>query len=207
MTGKGAKMVIVGLDLSLTGTGMARLDESKHETWNFGTKPEAGTRIERSMMIAEKIRANSEKTDLFFIEDYAYSIKPKQSSLVTLGELGGIVKLVLWRWTGRHPTVIGSGTIKKWISGSGVLRKDMIPVAVFKKFKVDLKTHDEHVAYGLADLGLNLSRSKPVRELYKYEVQILKDLRKDGKGTEGFEKRWKRLEKTLTSSLRDSVPR
>jgi len=180
MTGEGVGMGIVGLDLSLTGTGMVRLANDDHEHWWFGTSPGCGNITERSFQIADEIRKNSAKGDIFFIEDYAYGISPKKSSLATLAELGGIVKLVLWRWTGKHPTVVGSGVIKKWISGRGDLKKDMIPVAVYKKFKVEFKKHDEFVAYALADFGFHFHNPKArLRPLLKYEEQVLKKFRKD----------------------------
>ena len=111
---------IVGLDLSLTGTGFARVTENSDsnisiETKFMPTRADSGTRITRYRRIAKAIVRSVEKNDIVFIEDYAYGIKPKASSIVTLGELGGIVRLALALHTGNEPLTITTGEMRKYL--------------------------------------------------------------------------------------------
>jgi len=173
---------IVGLDLSLSGTGMARIEKIKNDpilrhTYFFPTNVSDGSRIKRSQDIFYAIQENSDINDLFFIEDYAFTINPKASMLATLGELGGIVKLKILEWTGAEPRTIAQGSWKKFLSGDGRLNKDGFKLAVFKKFDIECRTNDEAAALGVADLAWNLF-SGHKRQLLKYEEDVIKNYRK-----------------------------
>ena len=171
---------VVGLDLSLTGTGICRvsLDDRNERTVmsaNIGTVPGDGTLLDRAEMIASKLLRRVGMWDIVLIEDYAWGIKPQKSSVVTLAELGGIVKIILKKHTKWEPFVIGSSTVKGWL-GAGQMRKDMIPVAAYKKYGREFKTHDEYVSRTLADIGVALI-GRQDRDLFKYEETIIHKLR------------------------------
>jgi hypothetical protein len=173
---------IVGLDLSLTGTGMARIskeDDDDMETHLLGSKASEGTRMQRYIQIARQILHRSTKSDLFIIEDYAFGIASKASQLATLGELGGIVKFFITQTTGNEPLTITTGEMRKFISGKGNLKKDMIPVHAYKRYKVEDVSHDEYVAMILADMGDHLVSSEPQHGgLNKQQAEIIDKLRK-----------------------------
>jgi len=175
------KAGVVGLDLSLTGTGLARLEWTENgrllELMTIGTRASFGTRLERYWETVERIRKEVIKEDVVFVEDFAYRIKSKQSSLATLGELNGVVKVVMWKWTRRQPMLIGQGQWKKFLCDNGALKKDEFKLRIYKKFKVECKTNDEAAAYAMADLGWHLI-GRPGRKLSGYEVKIVNDLRK-----------------------------
>lgn len=180
--------MIVGLDLSLTGTGMVRIrSDQKFESFNFGTNVKTGTKLERYRKIVLSILAESESTDTFFIEDYAYSAgrgKGGGGRLADLGELGGVVKTYLWRQTGVEPWAVPQATLSRWFNkGKGSCKKDMKPVAVMENLGVKFKTHDEYIAYAIADfgwhlMGLPIIKRKSVREkgYRKYESDLLGDI-------------------------------
>lgn len=155
---------VVGLDLSLSSTGFARFDlgDSSLETWTLKTKITDGSTVFRAKTIAMKILALMQPGDMPFIEDYAFSIKPQASSIVTLGELGGIVKLLLLQFTGREALTFTTSEMRKFISGDGKLKKEMIPVWTYKRYDREMHSHDECVAAVLADMGLNLMGVKPL---------------------------------------------
>lgn len=172
---------IVGLDLSLTGTGFARYSIADQDfvTHNFGTTPKQGSNIERCLKIGKKIILSMRSTDVVVVEDYAFGVSPKQSQLATLGELGGIVKALIFKFTGSEPITITTGEMRKFVSGMGNLKKDMIPVAVLKRYKIDPPSHDECVALILADIGSHLVLNEPATDnLAKYQEDIIKNLRK-----------------------------
>jgi crossover junction endodeoxyribonuclease RuvC len=173
---------IVGLDLSLTSTGFSRYDaeEKSIETYTFKTDPHKdGSVIRRSLKIAKLIVRHMQPNDAVFIENYAFGIKSKISSLTQLGELGGIVKAVMLKTTGSEPIVLTTSEMRKFLSGDGKLKKDMIPVAVFKRYGRECHSHDECVALALTDMGSHLVLSEPMtNNLLKYQTDIIDRLRK-----------------------------
>lgn len=180
--------MIVGLDLSLTGTGMVRIDKKgKVKSLNIGTKPIDGTKLERYRKIILRIIEESSKYDTFFIEDYAYNAGRGKNSghrLVDLGELGSVVKTYLWRLVGVEPFSIPQATLCRWFNkGKGSCKKDMKPVAIMKSFDISFDSHDEYIAYAVADfgwhlMGLPVIKRKSIRKdgLLKFESNILADI-------------------------------
>jgi hypothetical protein len=192
---------IVGLDLSLTGTGFARwsVKDKEFDTHSFSTSPKQGTTVRRSLLIAKHVVECMMPNDVVFIEDYAFGVSPKQSQLATLGELGGVVKAIMLKFTGSEPLTITTGEMRKFVSGNGNLKKDMIPVAVLKRYKMDPPSHDECVALVLSDMGSHLVLNEPAtKDLVKYQEVIIHNLRK--KHLDGLkaisEKIFKRAKKT-----------
>jgi hypothetical protein len=169
---------VVGIDPSLTSTGFARIGKDVPIlTKTFGTKPTFGPNPMRAFYIAKSILTNSTKNDLFMIEDYAYGKamgakkgQKSDSSMVTLAELGGILRLLIYRFTGRMPVPVATTTVKAYL-GDGRMKKDFMPMAVYKRLAIDCKTHDEYVAAAIADLGAQCFF--PSRDLFKYEQKAI----------------------------------
>ena len=172
---------VVGLDMSLTSTGFARIDllDGTLETWTFGTKEGAGSTIKRAKDIGMRILNVMKPDDFVFMEDYAFSIKPKASSVVTLGELGGVVKLLLSQFTGLMPFTLTTSEMRKFVSGHGDLKKEMIPVWTYKRYGREMHSHDECVASVLADMGTHiLEINQPQYPMTgKHQHEIIKRLR------------------------------
>lgn len=182
----------VGLDLSLSCTGVAKVDWSRQsgpggsaippgsfnkvDIFSIKTKPEEGTRLQRCIRIMRKISKVVGPSDLVLIEDYAYGAKPGRSSLATLGELNGIVKLAILHRTKREAITIAPQQWKKYLCGRGKLPKDAFKLEVFKRYKVEVPTNDEAVAYTLADMGGALAQNFPGRT--RYEQEVLTKIRK-----------------------------
>jgi len=172
---------VVGLDLSLTSAGIVRI--SKRERYGdeyieaYGTKVEDGSRLERYHLTMQKIMSVVDKDDLVLIEDFAFGIGPDRSSLATLGELSGIVKYVLWRKTGREPVTVSPGTLKKWVSGKGNIKKDEIKLCAYKKWGKEFRTTDEADAYSLADFGWHCAKFPSRRKLKTWEMDMVEKFR------------------------------
>ena len=171
---------VVGLDLSLTGTGFVRLAQSEktiRDTIKSAVKD--GTHLARYRKTTKVIAAATEPDDVFFIEEYAYGVPGGKSSLPVLGELNGVIKMALWARTKftREPFLITIGQWKKFLCGKGNLNKDAFKLEVFKKFNIECDTNDEAAAYAIADLGWHLVM-EPKRKLTKYENQVLEAVRK-----------------------------
>ncbi|OPX89584.1 MAG: Crossover junction endodeoxyribonuclease RuvC [Pelotomaculum sp. PtaB.Bin104] len=138
-------MKIVGIDASLTGTGVAVLNGSLH-TETIQSKK---TGTERLIEIRERIRDIVNGADLVVLEDYAFS-RPNQAHQI--GELGGVLR-VLFHEMGVKVLLVSTGQVKKFASGKGTADKRDIAIAVYKRFGQEFKTSDETDAFVLAKIG------------------------------------------------------
>jgi hypothetical protein len=116
-------VIVMGLDLSLTGTGLVVWDAEAQQVRAahlFGTLPKDGHRIARADVIASFVTRHYGhlRPELVGLEDYAHGTKTNQS---TLGELGAIVKLRLWE-AGYEPERLSMQTashVKLFATGRG----------------------------------------------------------------------------------------
>jgi Holliday junction resolvasome RuvABC endonuclease subunit len=152
------------------------------------TSQRHGFHLQRYKKILTEMLDFTEKRDVFFIEDYAFGkaghqVK-KTNTLVQLGELGGIIRMEIWRRTGRYPVPVAGGTWKKFLTGHGNARDREIQAVTFKKFRLQLGSPDEADALALAELGwCGLSWQTDLfpldgRVLKDYEIQAIKALEK-----------------------------
>jgi len=84
-----------------------------------------------------------------FIEGYGYANK---HTLAVLVELGSLIRQVLHESEARWYEV-PPGTLKKFVTGSGVAKKDQMTLSIYKRFGVDCSSHDEADAVGLCYFG------------------------------------------------------
>lgn len=178
---------VVGIDPSLTSTGFVRIREDGRVQVvdTFGTKADYGTMPERWLVIVRGILKHVQPDDMVFIEDYAYGKatgskktgEKSDSSVITLAELGGVLKLSIFNRTKRFPLTVASSTLKAYL-GDGKMKKDLMPKEIYKKLKIDCRTHDEYVALALADFGWMASgRTLLSRKPYQYEAKACKVVR------------------------------
>jgi Holliday junction resolvasome RuvABC endonuclease subunit len=154
---EGIQVIIAGLDVA-THLGFA--------VWSEGVivhksvvhyPPEEGTEQDRGLRMRRYERYAAAVEDLLsewavshvFVEGYGYA---NSRTLVTLVELGTAVRLVLHesaaRWSEVAPSVL-----KKFVTGNGAAKKDLMLLEVYKRFKVSCSTHDEADAVALAMFG------------------------------------------------------
>lgn len=165
---------VVGIDPGLTNCGFARIEEGEEAVrLNISPKNKRASRLDRMKEVVLTILRNSHADDLFFMEDYAYGVRGKVSSLATMGELGGIIKISLYRrsqWQ-REPLPISPGQWKKFLSDDGRLNKDAFKLKVFQKYKIECSTNDEAAAYAMAMLGYYSTVDQ--KGLLKYEEKVV----------------------------------
>jgi len=144
---------VVGLDLSLTSSGLAIL-RGEEDNWCYPiTRPDkpsptgymvmACAVVENAMVGLHGLRA------LWIIEGYAYRAP---NGMAASGELGGLVKYLLARKDELF-VVVSPGQLKKFATGRGDAQKDQMRLGVFKAWGVEAKTTDEIDAYAAARLG------------------------------------------------------
>jgi len=136
---------IVGLDLSLTGTGIATEDGEQ-----LAAFPKLRG-LERIVSIRDAVLKETSNADLVVIEDYAFSRAASHAH--ELGELGGVVKVAL-REEGIAVVLVGPSALKKWATGKGNATKPDMRMARLKRTGVDERDDNKNDAWWLRQLAL-----------------------------------------------------
>lgn len=86
------------------------------------------------------------KINLVGIEDYSYGSKGR--AIINLGELGGVIRLYLFEQ--KIPYILIQPTkIKKFITGKGNAKKELMLLKVYKKFNMEFENNNICDAYAL----------------------------------------------------------
>lgn len=142
-------MNVVGLDLSLTHTGVA---DQENGAWSIVPGDLRG--IERISRIAGMVTVNlPDHVDLICIEGYSFASKSSQAH--ALGELGGVMRHALWRKDIRWLDVPPS-TLKTYATGKGNAGKVDVIVAARDRLGYEGTDDNEADASWLRALGLDL---------------------------------------------------
>lgn len=142
--------MIYGLDLSLTATGLAALDKHNQVTVRtFGTP--AKMKVEaRLTEMAEQVRLRLCHPELVVIEGLAFGAN--DPSAHERAALHYIVRCNLW--SDETPVlVVAPSSLKKFITGKGSAKKELVILEVFKRWNVSVNDNNEADAAGLAYLG------------------------------------------------------
>ncbi len=144
---------VIGIDASLTGTGVAVIKDGEFITSYRIVPKKKG--VERLIEVERCLLGIlfNHKADLVCLEDYAYS---KAGHAHQMGELGGVLR-VMFHGTKLPWIVIGTGQLKKFVTGKGNGKKDLILMNVFKKWGLQFGNSDEADAFGLAKIGSYLA--------------------------------------------------
>ena len=126
-------MHFVGLDLSLTGSGIVVLDESGSvvatalDGWKLDRSASVREKIDRLVHIASTVmgvvHGAREGGVVVGIEGYAYN---QRGATADLGELGGVVKTQLWLGFEVEPRIVAVSTARKLVFGNGKTKKDLV---------------------------------------------------------------------------------
>lgn len=151
----------VGLDLSLTGTGIVVIDPdgdlNLQRTVGYALKEDSSEReiIERQLYIATEITdvirgltdAHGARPRIA-IEHYAFS---KHSSSVTkLAELRGVVKSQIWLVFQLIPDMVTVGEARRTVLGKGVLAKSSV-IELLRRRGLTVGDHNIADAYVVAE--------------------------------------------------------
>lgn len=163
----------LGLDLSLTGTGIIVL-ASNGSVVHSETLKNSLTGNARLCYIRDKIKDVLEDCvpSKVCIENYAMGISTGQS--FSIGELGGIVRVLLFE-QGYEYTLVSPTQLKKFITGKGVAEKDVIMLSVYKNFGYEPKDNNVADAFGLAKIAAVLAENN-TEGLMAYQKEIIEKL-------------------------------
>ena len=179
----------IGLDLSLCNTGWNILDLKNSKYINSGTIittpiPKRKTKkikklkecelegIYRFHYIKQKIKfaLDKYKPKIATIENYAFSVK-KSRSVFQIGELGGIIKYLLF--IRNIPFYLTSPqSLKKFANGKGGSGKDIVERGVYNKWGKKFKTSHETDAFVLAKIGYGILQRKE-KIMLSYEKEVI----------------------------------
>ena len=178
----------VGLDLSLTGTGMClmEVDETgklvNMTVKEIKTKPVDFTNsIRRVDHISEKVLEfiNSQSVpEMICVEDYFTGKNPKV--IIQLCELGTMVRFKLIK-AGLPFYTASPNSLKKFCLGKGAGGKELIIKGVYKKYDFDTNSNNIADAVVLAHIAKSVSFTKNNRplSLAKYESEVVEQIIKD----------------------------
>lgn len=169
--------MIIGIDLSLTSTGVCRMWDNGKDVKTEAIKPDPWLLIySRQEVIMRGLQLYM--NDQVVIEDFAGFIS---SSFGKIAALHGLVRFMAYKKTGLVPILVSPTTLKKWIAGSGGAKKEDVKLAIYKKYGMEFKTDDEADAFALADFGWHLLSMPPRRKLLKWEEEMLSNFLKTKK--------------------------
>lgn len=173
----------LGLDLSLTGTGVVILEDGKIIKQHLIKSKPVGDKpideLNRILKIVSDIKNEITGTMIHVavIENLAFGVK-NATSLTQLAALNYFVRNLLSHECGYEiPFIlVAPPSLKKFITGSGNAKKDVMLIETFKRYGVTILDDNECDAYGLAQVGLALldGNSKAITKLQDEVLNLLK---------------------------------
>lgn len=177
-------MITVGLDLSLTHTGYAIVQDNRVviSSGVIKSKPSGDKPIDETKRIVKIAEDALQRIDdslphedpaLVVIEGLAFMAQG--TSLVQLAGLNYLTRILLveFKWPFM---IVAPTTLKKFITGSGKGDKDMMLMSVYKNYGFEAMDNNECDAYALAVCGLAVLGA-PIRPNTKPQLEVIKVLK------------------------------
>lgn len=162
-------MNVVALDLAYAhpvGVAILSLKQDLAETTFALNAPKSTLPIwDRQLSVLKAVMQHVKKEDVVFVEDYAYAAN--STSDAHLKELGGLVRHMVLKKTGVWPICVSPSTIKKYGTGKGNTKKNLILQQVALRWGKVFSDDNEADAYVLARLGRALLLSEDVPKFQK----------------------------------------
>ena|SRR3990167_2865863 len=175
------KIISLGLDLSLVGTGLVILENGKIVKQKLiKSKPIPDGKpideLKRIKKIVEEIESiiTEELPNVAVIEGLAFMVR-NATALVQLSALNYFTRSMLMDY--HVPFIIVAPTsLKKFVTGSGVAKKDVMLIESYKRWGVSILDDNVCDAYCLSQVGLALlgGNSKTTTKLQEEVISLLK---------------------------------
>ena len=171
----------MGLDLSLTGTGIVVLKDGKIikqkliKSKPSGDLPINEVRRIRKIIEDIEIELGDEKPTIAVIEGLAFMVK-NATALVQLSALNYMTRALLDDYKISF-IIVAPTTLKKFITGSGGSKKDVMLIEVYKRYGVSILDDNENDAFSLAKIGEELFNDKK-NKLPIFQQEVLALLKK-----------------------------
>lgn len=158
-------MMIVGLDLSLTSSGVARWNGSTYTTELVkprGRVADEKGHVRLAWVLAE-LRERTQDATLAVVEGPSYGSPAMQRGQHERGGLWWMVTHQLWLW--QIPIAVASPeSVKKYATGKGGAGKDLVLASVVRRFEKFDGGNDEADALILAAIGAD-HRGHPIASM------------------------------------------
>ena len=165
---------IMGLDLSLVETVWCVIYDDG--TMHKGTVTTKLKGVERLSAIKTMLINIIDEFDPVLVVIEGYSFGSRGRAIFSIGELGGVVKTMLFdrevEFIDVAPTMV-----KKYATGKGTSPKDNVMLSVYKKWGVEFTNNNECDAYVLAHIGF--STLDIDQNLTKYQKEVVDKWLKD----------------------------
>ena len=171
----------LGLDLSLTGTGVVILEDGEIKVQKLIKSKPVGdlpiSELKRIQKIVQDIELSlcSCTIDVAVIEGLAFMVR-NATALVQLSALNYMVRAMLDR-LGIPFIIVAPTSLKKFITGSGGSKKDVMLMETYKRYGVTILDDNENDAFGLAKVGEELLNPKK-KDLPVFQQEVLELLKK-----------------------------
>jgi len=152
------QLTILGLDTS-TKTGFAVLALDYDGTIDKAASGVITSKLkgfDRWADMASQMMSLLDKycPDMVVIEGYGFANK---HTLVTLVEVGTVLRYFLWQCDVPY-VEIPPTSLKKFVTGKGNCKKELIIKEIYKRWRHDISSNDEADAIGLAYFGMAIHR-------------------------------------------------
>lgn len=160
----------LGLDQSLTESGWY-FDEDNYGTLKTKTK---GTK--RLINIRERLKKllKKFKIEVVVMENYSYGSRYNRE---ILGELGGVIKTLAYD-LGIETVPIPTSVLKKFITGKGRCKKEVILLYVFKNYGFETRNHNIADAFSLHRIYKEYLEWKEGKKFKKLKENCFKKVKK-----------------------------
>ena len=169
-----SNMLSLGIDLSLTGTGLSVVKDDKL-LFSECYKPKNKSGPDRLIEIRHKVSEVIDKyqPELICLEGYSFGSRGR--AVFQTGELGGLIRVLLHK-TGIKWLEIPPSQVKKFATGAGNCGKDIVLQQVYKRWGMEFKTSDEADAFVLAKIGtILLGYEEKLIKAQEEVIEVLKE--------------------------------
>jgi len=171
---RGTEQVMVGLDMSLTGTGFALKEGAKItlETIKTTTSTCTDDLARLKHIVSEVMKRIPQNVNMICIEDFFTPANAFQiGAAIKLAMLGAVIRLALY--DAKFPFyIVAPSQIKKFVTGSGASQKSIIIREVFKRWGLDCKDDNQADACTLAHIADQLCFLPA--DAPKYQIEVVK---------------------------------
>jgi crossover junction endodeoxyribonuclease RuvC len=147
-------MKFIGVDLSIQGTGLAVLSDDGVYTKEITSKKTDVRDVVRFDEIIRNIFSAClfDPDDFVILENYAFAAS---GQITRIAELCGCFKHALWLVRDVTPerlSIVSPQTLKLFVTGKGIAKKEMMLKEVYKRWKIDTQSNNVADAFGAAKL-------------------------------------------------------
>lgn len=163
-------MHYIGLDLSMTNTGLVVLDDKAQTVVEVCLKSKpGGCRYARIEGMLGAVQRNIPQEGVFMVEGYAFGAK---GQVFDIAEMCGVIKYHINRVWYTDPIFyqVPPTVLKQFVTGKGTAGKELMLKEVYKKYGKDYADNNIADAYGLAMMGWSLDNSE---NLTQYQHKAL----------------------------------